>query len=218
MQNAVNIISVAPFPVATANRPYGVYRVPAAPKDGYAKYTVKDVNDWRTASGGKPIPMAIQARALAEDLIQGAEDRGVFVIDTDEPTPEQLAVARDQCRTYLLEKVEEGDADFRASGDVRMVSEHAKLGAQMFGIKKDWLLSPADLTMCPGCQAQVSQLAAKCVCGAILNYARAREFGLLSEAQERNAVAMGKLQPLIVDAIGIEDREPTKVTKPPVKR
>lgn len=197
MQNQVYIISFAPYAVASANRPFGTYLVPAAPKGGYTKYLVKDAVDWRQLGDGQRFPHAIQARALAEDLIKDVRDHGVFVSDTATPDQEALDQAKEQSMLYLRRQVENANAEFRQHGNVSLISEHAKAAAEMLGQKPEWLSKPIDQITCPACQERVSPLVARCTsCRAVLNWEKAREYAMLTPDEDRNGVAMGKLQPL----------------------
>ena len=200
MQNYVNIISVAPYAVAAANRPFGTYLVPAAPKGGYTKYKVKDAVDWFSVGHGKYTPNAIQATALAEDLIKDVRDHGVGIIEDDEPSEAFLKELREAQAAYMTRVIDEADADYRQHGNRSLISAHAKAFADMLGLKREWTAAPLDLISCPNCEQRVSPMVAQCPnCRATIDYVKAREFGLLTPEQEKNAILMGKLQPLLTD-------------------
>lgn len=207
MNGHVYIISLAPYGLAKANRPFGEYLVPPAPKGGYAKYRVNDATDWRDMGEKRYIPLVISARALAEDLIKDVADHGLFVIGGDEPTEEQLADARVKRDVYLRRQVDEADADYRQHGNRSLISLHAKAAAEVLGMKREWLAEAVDMIACPNCETRISPMVAQCTtCRAIVNYEKAREFGLLTPEQELNAVKMGRLPSLFSDEIGETNR------------
>jgi hypothetical protein len=197
LNGEVFIVSLAPYAVASANRPFGTYLVPAAPKGGYTVYRVKDAIDTRQLGDGQHFPHAIQARALAEDLIRDVREHGVFVSETEKPDPEALAHAKEQSLLYLRKQVENANAEFRQHGNVSLIGEHPKAAAEMLGMKPEWLSKPVDQITCPACQERVSPLVARCTnCRAMLDWEKAREYSLLTPEEERNGILMGKLKPL----------------------
>lgn len=182
VREKVTIISLAPYSPLYTHHQCGYFEIPAKkPDEPYAKLVVWDNYATRDFGEKRIEPQVVEARDLAEDLIGIYRDdnltkHGVFIIDTDEPTEEQLAKARTVMEENMRNEVAEADASWARYHDPKKISLHGRAAAEYLGIKREWTIDLRHMVPCKGCQELISPLAIKCPkCGAILDMEKARE-------------------------------------------
>ena len=165
----------------TLARTYGVYRIPA-PQAGAACATLEitDRTDVIDMGDGRRIEVPIHARKIAEDLASDLGDYGVFLAADDEPTEEEIAAARERSIEVAKRLVFEGDQEWARSHNYRLLSDLHRRAVKRLGLEREWAYEPAAMGECPVCGEKVKPGVAVCrSCGAILDRAKARKFGIV---------------------------------------
>lgn len=195
MGSSVYIVTLAPYEVTRKKFRWSpLYKVGPAPKDGYAKVQVTDGADSLEMGEGRRTPIAVQARAVAEDVIRGVEDHGVFITDHEEPTAQELADADKRRRQFYQRLIDEADASWRQFGNRSLISAHAQFAAEFLGVKREWHSDATELVSCPGCATRIPPGVIKCPnCPAVFDWQRAYELLMLTPDQIKVAVDAGKL-------------------------
>lgn len=144
------------------------------------------------------IIMPIDDLELANDLVSGSKQFGVLVCAEDEPTAEEIDEAYGNLERYLKMILEQEDAYWAATGK-RFSGEHASMAARYFNVPRTWAQDTKPKQPCPACQTHNPIHAVKCSntsCGAILNWDKAREYGVLTDQQVEYGLRTGKLEKL----------------------
>ena len=109
--------------------------------------------------------------------------RGVFVpLNGETPTPEELLHARELLHHFRTQLVENADATWRETGNVKDIDREAKTAAEILKLTKPWLSmqgaeATADMVECPACGTSIKPGKVVCwKCNAILNPELARQY------------------------------------------
>jgi hypothetical protein len=111
---------------------------------------------------------------------------GVFISPTRRPSVELMEEAKAHLNVYFATLVAEGNAIFNKTKDYRLVSDLARDAAEYLGVSTEWHENLLNRQTCPGCGDQVRiGIAKHAVCGAILDFEKAYELGLLDTRQTK---------------------------------
>lgn len=170
-----------------------------APGERYAVTRIQscigviDLGDRRT------MDYAISARAIAEDIAREINSdsgegsfHGVFVAAGDAPTEAELAEARRKLEEFQRRLVVAADLEWERSHNPMFITDLDRRAARELGLEKPWLYDPKPMAECPACAEKIKPGVAVCrACGAILDRAKAAQFGLVSAKQESAIEAKG---------------------------
>jgi hypothetical protein len=142
-----------------------------------------DLGDKRT------LEFPINARDIADDLAReinadGGEGSyfGVFVCAGDAPTEDELRFARERLFAFYEVLVAAADKQWERTHNVLFISDLDRRAARALGLEKDWSYEPHARIECPACGEKLKPSVAVCrTCGAVLNRAKAAQFGLAPE-------------------------------------
>jgi hypothetical protein len=145
-----------------------------------------DLGDKRT------LEFPISARDIAADLAReinadGGEASyfGVFVCECDGPTSEELDEARERLHIFYTSLVASADKQWERTHNVAFISDLERRAARELHLEKDWSYEPTMRNECPACGERLKPNVAVCrTCGAVLDRAKAAEFGLVSAGAE----------------------------------
>jgi hypothetical protein len=144
-----------------------------------------DLGDKRT------LEFPITAREIAEDLAReinsdGGEGSyfGVFVCKGDEPSEAELLIAREQLAAFYRNLVAAADKEWERTHNVVFISDLQRRAARELKLEKEWSYEPQQRIDCPACGEKLKPGVAVCrVCGAVLDRAKAQQFGLGTQTQ-----------------------------------
>ncbi|HVB98990.1 MAG TPA: hypothetical protein VNJ12_06610 [Candidatus Dormibacteraeota bacterium] len=162
-------------------RTYGVYRIPApAAGEACATLPVSDRVDVIDMGDNRRIEVPIHAQKIAEDLVSDLADHGVFLAKGEEPTGEEIETARERMTQVAKRLVFEGDQEWARSHNYRLLSDLHRRAVKRLGLEREWAYEPAAMAECPVCGEKVKPAVAVCrSCGAILDRAKAKKFGIV---------------------------------------
>jgi hypothetical protein len=151
---------------------------------------VMDLGDKRT------MEFAISAREIADDLARELNNdsgegsfHGVFVCAGNEPTEDELADAQRRLDKFRRKLVAAADLEWERSHNPMFVTDLDRRAARELKLDKPWLYDPKPQAECPACAEKIKPGVAVCrSCGAILDRAKAAQFGLVA----KNAAHDGK--------------------------
>lgn len=190
------LVNVADFTAFDEMRQTGYFMLPAR-KEGerYGKLVVGDVVSKMPLGEDRYQEMVVEADDLADSLINdhGADKFGCFVADGAEPTDEELEKAERVYDEWMRKQVAEADVLWGQYHKHIFIGTHAKTAAKKLGLKREWLADIAETKRCPNCTAPNAPTQARCACGAVLDWERARDMGLLTEREEKRAIMKGLL-------------------------
>lgn len=166
-----------------------------APGEPYAITPVRggrgviDLGDKRT------MEYTISAREIAEDLARELNGdsgegsfHGVFVAAGEAPTAAELAGARRRLQEFQERLVGAADLEWERTHNPMFITDLERRAARQLGLEKPWLYDPKPLAECPVCAEKIKPGVAVCRgCGAILDRARAAQFGLVAAEEEKKA-------------------------------
>ena len=174
------------------HRTHGTFQVRPCPPDqpygltevGPRKGTI-DLGDKRV------LDFPISARELAEDLAHeinsdGGEASffGVFVCAGERPSEAELAEARRKLEEFYKRQVYTADQEWERSHNYTLITDVQRRAARWLGAEKDWCYEPKPMVDCPACGEKVKPGVAVCrSCGAVLDAAKAAQFGLARPGQ-----------------------------------
>jgi hypothetical protein len=155
-----------------------------------------DLGDKRT------LEFPISARDIAEDLAReinadGGESSyfGVFVCAGDEPDADELAEARERLALFYASLVSSADKQWERTHNVAFISDLERRAARELRLEKDWSYEPTMRNECPACGERLKPNVAVCrVCGAVLDRAKAAQFGLVPAEVVQHAAEPSKAQ------------------------
>ena len=150
---------------------------------------VMDLGDKRT------MEFAISAREIAEDLAREINNdsgegsyHGVFVSTGPEPTEDELADAQRRLDEFHRRLVNAADLEWERSHNPMFITDLDRRAARELKLDKPWLYDPKPQAECPACGEKIKPAVAVCrSCGAILDRAKAAQFGLVSKNEEGSA-------------------------------
>lgn len=207
MEETATLVNISPEKWPPRNRTYfGSLEIQSpAPGERYAVTRIEscvgviDLGDKRT------MDYAISARAIAEDLareINGDSGEGsfhgVFVAAGDAPTEAETAEARRKLEEFQQRLVAAADLEWERSHNPMFITDLDRRAARALGLEKPWLYDPRPMAECPACAEKIKPGVAVCrACGAILDRAKAAQFGL---------APAGSSQKSDVEAAGAKER------------
>jgi hypothetical protein len=190
------LVSVAPFVAFDLISPNGYFRL-AGRQEGkrYETTIVRDAVSKAPLGDDKFTVVKLDVDDLADSLIRdhAADKFGCFVAEGAEPTEEELVQAEKTYDTWRRAQVAEADVLWATYHKHIFIGQHAKLACKELGLTREWMSSVAETKQCPNCAKPNILAQARCGCGAVLDWEKALEFGLLSEREELRAIAGGKL-------------------------
>jgi hypothetical protein len=141
---------------------------------------VMDLGDKRT------MEFAITAREIAEDLARELNNdsgegsfHGVFVSAHAQPTEEELSDAHHRLDEFHRKLVASADLEWERTHNPMFVTDLDRRAARELHLDKPWLYDPKPQADCPACAEKIKPGVAVCrSCGAILDRAKAAQFGL----------------------------------------
>ena len=150
---------------------------------------VMDLGDKRT------MEFAITAREIAEDLAREINNdsgegsfHGVFVSAGPEPTDDELADAQRRLDEFHRRLVAAADLEWERTHNPMFVTDLDRRAARELHLDKPWLYDPKPQVECPACAEKIKPGVAVCrSCGAILDRAKAAQFGLVPQADKESA-------------------------------
>ncbi len=150
-----------------------------------------DLGDKRT------LEFPITAREIADDLAReinsdGGEGSyfGVFVCQGDDPTDGELLIAREQLGSFYRNLVAAADKEWERTHSYVFISDLQRRAARELKFEKEWSYEPQQRVDCPACGEKLKPGVAVCrVCGAVLDRAKAAQFGLVASPAAPTAAA-----------------------------
>lgn len=105
------------------------------------------------------VALAITAKDIAKDyamIHQGSDmytSRGVFVPEGEEPTPEEVAAARQKLAQWAEETVRKADRMWSMTQKITDISDDAKLAAGVIAVEREWASdwTAIEKVACPAC-------------------------------------------------------------------
>ena len=145
---------------------------------------VMDLGDKRT------MEFSITAREIAEDLARELNGdsgegsfHGIFVAAGADPTDDELAAARARLDDFYRKLVASADLEWERSHNPMFITDLDRRAARELKLDKPWLYDPQPQAECPACAEKIKPGVAVCrSCGAILDRAKAAQFGLVPPA------------------------------------
>jgi len=196
------VLSICPFetievkPIAR-----GYFHIPAAAKDDFVLLHVNDssyIQRLPATDHSVVIPVASHhiAKSLVDDFINTvieADDNagpGMMWFEiklSREEVVKDHKTALDELKARQIRWFEnlcrKADDDWNQFHKIGLISGHQKYAAQYLGHQAQWLVNynqNAGMMDCPACFSKIDARAIKCGhCGAILNKAKAAEYGLM---------------------------------------
>jgi hypothetical protein len=167
------------------SRTYGVFHIPARPKDQpCALLIVTARGDALDLGDNRRFPFTISARDIAEDLVQDLDDHGVFVCTGARPAESELASAAAKRDAWYQRLVVEGDQMWARGHSYREISDMHRRAALALGTEREWAYVPMQMADCPVCGEKVKPGVAVCRhCNAILDAEKAALHGVTPQAR-----------------------------------
>jgi len=179
------------------SRTYGVFHIPARPKDQeYAVLLINAHKDALDIGDSRRLPFVVTAREIAEDLLQDLGDHGVFVCAGARPTKEELAAAAERRNSWYLQLVADADQMWARGHSYREISDMHRRAVLSLGLEREWAFVARKMADCPACGEKVKEGVAVCKhCKAILDPEKAAQHGVLqmpSRIEEPKTAREGK--------------------------
>jgi len=172
------------------HRTYGTYIVPAcAPGRDYALVELGPRVGRIDLGDKREFEFPITAREIADDVAREinsdageGSDFGVFVCAGAQPSDEELLAAHARLETYYKRLVLLADAEWEHTHNHAMISDVQRRAARWLKLEREWFYEPTRLAECPACGERIRPGVAVCrTCGAVLDAAKAAQFGLAPE-------------------------------------
>ena len=196
MQEAVSLVNISMEKWPPRHRTYfgSLDIVSPQPGEEYAITRVRSARGVIDLGDKRTTEFALTAREIAEDLARELNGdsgegsfHGVFVAAGEKPTPAELAEARRRLREFQEKLVAAADLEWERSHNPMFITDLERRAARQLGVEKPWLYDAKPLSECPACAEKIKPGVAVCrACGAILDRARAAQFGILP-ARRRDA-------------------------------
>ena len=169
------------------------------PGEAYAVTPIRACKGFMDLGDKRTMEFAITAREIAEDIareINGDSGEGsfhgVFVAAGSAPTETELSDARSKLDEFHRRLVASADLEWERSHNPMFITDLERRAARELKLDKPWLYDPKPQAECPACAEKIKPGVAVCrSCGAILDRAKAAEFGLVAAA-ETNAGSHGR--------------------------
>jgi hypothetical protein len=156
--------------------------------------SVMDLGDKRT------MEFALTARQIAEDLAREINNdsgegsfHGVFVAAGPVPTEDELSEAGRRLDDFHRRLVASADLEWERSHNPMFITDLDRRAARELKLDKPWLYDPKPMDECPACAETIKPGVAVCrSCGAILDRAKAAQFGLVALSEKDSATAVAR--------------------------
>lgn len=200
---SATVLSICPFETVEIKPIIGGYfKIPAAPKDDFILVDIFEssyIQRMPATDHNIVIPVAAHhiAKALVDDFVNTVVESsdgagpGMMWFDVKITRPEVLShhkIALDALKAKQQKWFEnlcrKADDDWNQFHRLGLISDHQRYAARHLGYKAEWIADYAagsdGLADCPVCYSRIDSRAAKCLnCGAILDRAKAAQFGIL---------------------------------------
>ena len=104
---------------------------------------------------------------------------GVFACAGERPTAAELDQARRRLEEFHKKQVFLADQEWERTHNYMVITDVQRRAARWLGLEKDWAYEPKPMVDCPACGEKVKPGVAVCrACGAVLDAAKAAQFGL----------------------------------------
>jgi hypothetical protein len=190
----VSLVNICPEKWPVRHRTYfGSLEIQSpAPGEEYALTPIRNCRGVIDLGDKRTMEYPITAREIAEDLARELNGdsgegsfHGVFVAAGEQPTAAELADARRRLREFYEKLVAAADLEWERSHNPMFITDLERRAARQLGLEKPWLYDPKPMAECPVCAEKIKPGVAVCrACGAILDRARAAQFGLVPAKQE----------------------------------
>ena len=205
-KGSVTIVSLYPLKPSFSGSftPLGFFEMEAAPDCAkhkqpvcaeclpYVTYTVEDRVEGIDLGFDRKMQNTVDAEDVAEDLIR--DEHGFFIIKGEEPTVEELKAERAKMVAWLKAKLADSDDAWNRWHDRKMIPESARIACRVLGEQREWITDTTERAACPSCSKMLNPTAAKCECGAVLDWQRAYDLAMLTPTQEERGIAEGKIK------------------------
>ncbi len=112
----------------------------------------------------------------------------MFVSAGPEPTEDELADAQRRLDEFHRRLVASADLEWERSHNPMFITDLDRRAARELKLDKPWLYDPKPQAECPACAEKIKPGVAVCrSCGAILDRAKAAQFGLVPQAARDEA-------------------------------
>lgn len=191
--SAIQICNTSKETIVLPRRTYHLqgWVIPACPDDKpFTSVVIEDHEDVRVvyteydASSAERIPVPVPAQTIVNDYFANEKlrQKGCFFLAAGEiPSQRQIQEARDTRIAFLSNLVEIADKEFMRSKRIDEIPEFCKNAVRELNLKREWaVVAPPPMQECPACGEAIKVGVAICKgCHAILDYAKAKEFGLI---------------------------------------
>src|SRR5713101_2415327 len=174
------------------HRTYGTFLVgPRPAQQAYGVTSVAARKGTIDLGDKRVLDFPITASEIAADLVReinsdGGEGSffGVFVCAGEEPAPAELDQARGKLEEFYKKQVLIADQEWERTHNYMFITDVQRRAARWLGLEKEWSYEPKAMAECPACGEKVKPGVAVCrSCGAVLDAARAAQYGLAPAAQ-----------------------------------
>jgi hypothetical protein len=172
------------------HRTYGTYIVsPCAPGEQTTLLEITPRVGRIDLGDKREYEFPITAREIADDIAREinsdageGSDFGVFVCAGERPTEEEIAAARGRMEAFYKRIVVQADQEWERAHNAMTISDVQRRGARWLKLEREWFYEPARQAECPACGERIRPGVAVCrTCGAVLDKAKAAQFGLAAE-------------------------------------
>jgi hypothetical protein len=198
-QDTVSLISISPEKWPARHRTYfGSLEIQSpAPGEGFAITPIRAARGVIDLGDKRTMEYAISAREIAEDLARELNGdsgegsfHGVFVAAGETPTEAELAEARGRLREFQEKLVAAADLEWERSHNPMFITDLERRAARELRLEKPWLYDPRPMAECPVCAEKIKPGVAACrSCGAILDRAKAAQFGLIPPDRQQQSAS-----------------------------
>lgn len=201
------VLSICPFQTIE-EKPIngGYYVIPAAPKDDFVLIYIEDssyIQRLPATDHNISIPVSSYhiAKAIVDDFVNTvieSDDNagpGMMWFGIKITKPEVITKHKEELDNLKARQIRwfenlcrKADDDWNQYHKIGLISQHQKYAAQYLNHQAQWLAdytANLGLIECPACFSKIDARAVICInCKAILNKAKAAEFGVLVEAKK----------------------------------
>jgi len=183
------------------------WRIPACPADKpFTSIVIDDQMDVKkiyvtyAESEAEKIPVPIPYQQVVADYFANERltERGCFTCAPDHiPTEAEVTAARQTRIKWLQKLIEAGDKEFMRTKKIEEIPDICKMAVDELGLKREWaIVAPPPMTQCPACGESINVGVAICKgCHAILDFEKAKQFGLVQESEEESVPVAPKRGP-----------------------
>lgn len=232
-KETVTIVSVFPLMAFNKNLNFGQFEIAGCPAcerhnlapcddcDNYASLLVKArleaIDHYDAADGSGRDLRPIAARDIADALlVESCLDRGVFIAAGEIPTHDELVNAREVFRTWAVREVAESDSAWSRRRRHDDLSELSHFACRYLKLKREWLSDTTTQVACKICGKAARAGAVLGECGHPIDWKRAAQAGLVTNALYQFAVNEGLLEALPEGEAPVDHPQPEP--EKPIKR